>query len=129
MNQLTSAAKSGAGDDAVSVASAASKGSASKAASSKQVKQALAFMQAFQMMGNLGSFLSDDSKDDESTGVCGALIGHLSPMAGVNFLAPKINPMKPETPFTSYLRLCRNGLYLSGGSCTWTATRRITPRT
>jgi len=101
VNQLTSAAKSGAGDDAASVASAASavsKGSASKAASSKQVKQALAFMQAFQMMGNLGRFLSDDSKDNESTGVCGALVGHLSLMAGVNFLAPKVNPMEPETP-------------------------------
>ena len=55
VNQLTSAAKGGAGDDAASVASAASKGSASKAASSKQVKQALVFMQTFQMMGNLGS--------------------------------------------------------------------------
>ena len=98
VNQLTSAAKSRAGDDAASVASAASKGSTSKAASSKQVKQALAFMQAFHMMGNLGCFLSDNSKDDESTGVCGALIGHLSPMAGVNFLAPKVNPTEPEMP-------------------------------
>ena len=47
VNQLTSAAKSGTSDDAGSIASAASKGSTSKVASSKQVKQALAFMQAF----------------------------------------------------------------------------------
>ena len=56
-NQLTSATKSGASNDAASVASAASKGSASKAASSKQVKQALAFMQAFQMMGRCCSYI------------------------------------------------------------------------